>query len=130
MADHPHETSETSPGNVVTVPRADPADVIVRSDAPQWTSWNWEVPESASAYQIEVRSSPEDDGRFSVYAPRLPGAHSEGDTEEHAIANMSDAVGELLRTYRDEKMPIPWRQEGDVKPPGSGERSKWILVSV
>ena len=77
-----------------------------------------------------VRLFPEDDGRFCVYAPRLPGAHSEGETEAHAIASMSDVVRELLRTYRDKKMPIPWREEGDVEPAAPSDRSKWIMVRV
>lgn len=131
MADHLQDASGTSPGDVQTVPRAAPADVIeVRSDAPQWMPDGWEHPEEASAYQIEVRLSADEDGRFSVYAPRLPGAHSAGDTEDDAIANMNDAVPELLRAYRDEKMPIPWRPEGDVKPASPSEKSKWIMVRV
>jgi predicted RNase H-like HicB family nuclease len=44
-------------------------------------------------YRIAVRQS--DEG-FSVSVPGLPGCWSQGDTDEEALANITDAIREYL----------------------------------
>jgi predicted RNase H-like HicB family nuclease len=49
-------------------------------------------------YKIAMHRS--DEG-ISVSVPALPGCWSEGDTEEEALANIQDAIGEYLVGLED-----------------------------
>jgi predicted RNase H-like HicB family nuclease len=49
-------------------------------------------------YKVVLHRS--DDG-YSVHCPGLPGCWSEGATEEEALANISDAIGEYLVAIND-----------------------------
>jgi len=49
-------------------------------------------------YQIVIEES--DEG-FSVSVPSLPGCHSQGETEQEAIENITDAIREYLAAIRD-----------------------------
>jgi predicted RNase H-like HicB family nuclease len=49
-------------------------------------------------YQVVLH--PSDEG-FSVSVPALPGCWSEGDTEQEALDNIRDAIGEYLAALRD-----------------------------
>ena len=49
-------------------------------------------------YSVVLRKS--DEG-FSVSCPGLPGCHSQGNTEEEAIENIKDAIGEYLAAIYD-----------------------------
>lgn len=49
-------------------------------------------------YQIVLEES--DEG-FSVSVPSLPGCHSQGETEQEAIENITDAIREYLAAIRD-----------------------------
>ena len=49
----------------------------------------------------------EDDGRYSVYVPDLPGCASMGRTKKEAVANMREALTCYLEGLRKLKWPIP-----------------------
>lgn len=44
-------------------------------------------------YKVALHESEEG---FSVWVPALPACVSQGDTEEEALANIADAIGEYL----------------------------------
>jgi predicted RNase H-like HicB family nuclease len=49
----------------------------------------------------------EEDGRYSVYVPDLPGCASMGDTYEEAIANIREAVVCHIEGLRLDGQPVP-----------------------
>jgi predicted RNase H-like HicB family nuclease len=49
----------------------------------------------------------EEDGRYSVYVPDLPGCASMGDTYEEAIGNIREAVTCHLEGLRADGLPVP-----------------------
>jgi predicted RNase H-like HicB family nuclease len=49
----------------------------------------------------DVILEPSDEGRFTVYAPALPGCVSEGDSEEEALENIKDAIALWLDSWED-----------------------------
>jgi len=51
---------------------------------------------------------PDENGIYPVYVPRLPGAVSQGSTEQEALENITEAVIALIATYQAENMEIPW----------------------
>lgn len=92
--------------------------VVVHVSDPQW---------APHAYRCHVALLKEEDGTFSVLVLNLPGVVSCGDTEEEAIANVRDAVGEAVQSYEDCATEIPWEENYDVP---EGVKTKWILVNV
>lgn len=57
------------------------------------------------AYPVVVER--EEDGRFSVYVPDLPGCASMGDTYEEALGNIREAVVCHLAGLRADGLPVP-----------------------
>jgi len=49
-------------------------------------------------YRVVLEGSEEG---FSVSVPGLPGCHSQGTTEEEALANITDAISEYLDVVAD-----------------------------
>ena len=49
----------------------------------------------------------EEDGRYSVWVPDLPGCASMGDTRAEALANIREAVAAHIEALRDDGQPIP-----------------------
>ena len=45
--------------------------------------------------RYDVALEPDDDGGYSVSAPAVPGAYSDGDTEAEALENIADAIAIL-----------------------------------
>jgi len=52
--------------------------------------------------EIELVFAPEDDGGYHVYAPDLPGLHSQGGTLEEAIVNGQEALELYVEGLREE----------------------------
>jgi predicted RNase H-like HicB family nuclease len=45
-----------------------------------------------SIQEIELVFEPQDEGSYHVYAPDLPGLHTQGEDMDDAMANASEAV--------------------------------------
>lgn len=85
---------------------------------------------TSRAYVCEVRIVREEEGGFSAYAPQLPGAHSQGETEQEASENIKEAVGSLIRSYLGSNEEIPWVDRSTVGPRQEGEMAKWVTIDA
>jgi predicted RNase H-like HicB family nuclease len=56
--------------------------------------------------EIELVFEPEEEGGYHVYAPDLPGLHTQGETLEDAIANGQEALELYVEALREEGRPI------------------------
>ncbi len=54
----------------------------------------------ADAREIELVFEPQDEGGYHVYAPDLPGLHTQGDDMDDAMANASEAVALYVEGLR------------------------------
>lgn len=61
--------------------------------------------------QYTVVLAREEDGRFSVSVPALPGCHTWGDTYEDAVAMAKDAIDLYLDELRARNEPAPTQTE-------------------
>jgi predicted RNase H-like HicB family nuclease len=52
--------------------------------------------------EIELIFAPEEEGGYHVYAPDLPGLHTQGDTLEEAVANAEEALELYVDGAREE----------------------------
>jgi predicted RNase H-like HicB family nuclease len=57
-------------------------------------------------HEVELVFAPQEEGGFHVYAPDLPGLHTQGDTLEEAIANASEALELYVEGLREEGLPL------------------------
>lgn len=79
---------------------------------------DWELPVLfENAYSCEIRVSRGEDGGFIAYVARLPGVLGQGISSVAAIADVANALHAGLVAYKEEGMPIPWR-EAERKTPG------------
>jgi predicted RNase H-like HicB family nuclease len=56
--------------------------------------------------EVELVFAPQEGGGFHVYAPDLPGLHTQGDTLEEAMANASEALELYVEGLREEGQPL------------------------
>lgn len=54
------------------------------------------------AKEIELIFEPQDEGGFHVYAPDLPGLHTQGDDLEDALTNATEAVALYVEGLRED----------------------------
>jgi predicted RNase H-like HicB family nuclease len=54
------------------------------------------------AKEIELVFEPQDEGGFHVYAPDLPGLHTQGEDLDDAMENASEAVALYVEGLREE----------------------------
>jgi len=90
---------------------------------PEWES----IGKDRHVYRCLAVFHQEESG-YSVFCPQLPGAHSQGETIEEAVANIMEAVGGLIESYIEHQEEIPWNNEFSV-PPDAAEK-RWITVDV
>ncbi len=91
------------------------------------TNIDWEICEP-NTYECKALFCPEDGG-YTVYALRLQGCATQGDTIDEAIANIKDAFRECILSYRDDGKEIPWDDLDDVERP-TGSFEQWVCVYV
>ena len=56
--------------------------------------------------EIEFVFEPQEEGGYYVYAPDLPGLHTQGDSLEEATANAEEALALYVEGAREEGRPI------------------------
>ena len=49
----------------------------------------------------------EEDGGFHAFVPALKGCHTQGDSEDEALANAQEAIAVYLESLRAHGQPIP-----------------------
>ena len=70
------------------------------------------------AKEVELIFEPQEEGGYHVYAPDLPGLHTQGDDLEDAMANANEAVAIYVEGLREDgesldtgvvrrKIPLP-----------------------
>ena len=66
-------------------------------------------------YNYTVILEKESDGGYHAFCPTLKGCHSQGDSVEKAIANITEAIELYLESLRADNQSIP-REDLIVKP--------------
>lgn len=66
----------------------------------------------ATTREVEFVFEPDADGGYHVYAPDLPGLHTQGDSIEDATANAREALELYVEGLRDDGLELP---EGIVR---------------
>lgn len=56
----------------------------------------------AEPTEIEFVFEPQEEGGYHVYAPELPGLHTQGDDLDDAIANAEEALAVYVEGMREE----------------------------
>jgi predicted RNase H-like HicB family nuclease len=56
--------------------------------------------------EIELIFAPQDEGGYHVYAPDLPGLHTQGDTLDEASANAQEALALYVEGMREDGRPL------------------------
>lgn len=81
-------------------------------------------------YECHIWICPESDGGFSVKLPCLPGVCSQGETEEDAIQNITEAFQGAAACYLETDGAIPWLNKDQIEAVPAGTKEKWIVVYV
>ena len=66
-------------------------------------------------YNYTVLLEKEPDGGYHAFCPALKGCHSQGDSFEEAIANITEAIELYLASLKADNLPIP-EEDLIVKP--------------
>ena len=57
--------------------------------------------------EVEFVFEPQPDGGYYVYAPDLPGLHTQGDDLDDAVANAQEALELYVEGLQDDGEPLP-----------------------
>lgn len=71
-----------------------------------WAQGGYHV-SMATRREIEFVFEPDVDGGYHVYAPDLPGLHTQGDSIEDATANAREALKLYVEGLRDDGLELP-----------------------
>ncbi|MFQ5817420.1 MAG: type II toxin-antitoxin system HicB family antitoxin [Terriglobia bacterium] len=55
-----------------------------------------------------------DSGGFVVSCPSLPGCHSQGETQQEALANIREAIRAYLESLQKHNQPVPSEAEVEI----------------
>jgi len=80
-------------------------------------------------YHCHIAMIREEDGSCTAIVLNLPGAASEGGTEEEAMRNVRESIRGLIESYKATGDPIPWKDPVSQDVPDNAD-TKWILVHV
>jgi antitoxin HicB len=58
-------------------------------------------------YEYYVVIEQDEDGRYVISCPALPGCHTEGETYEEAVEMMKDAMSLYLKDMSEDEIPSP-----------------------
>jgi predicted RNase H-like HicB family nuclease len=56
--------------------------------------------------EIELVFAPQEEGGYHVYAPDLPGLHTQGDSLEEAVLNAAEALELYVEGLREDGRPL------------------------
>ena len=70
---------------------------------------------SKQIYNYTVLLEKESDGGYHAFCPILKGCHSQGDSVEEAIANITEAIELYLESLKADNLSIP-KEDLIVKP--------------
>jgi predicted RNase H-like HicB family nuclease len=56
--------------------------------------------------EVELVFAPQEEGGYHVYAPELPGLHTQGDSLEEAMKNAEEALELYVEALREEGRPL------------------------
>jgi predicted RNase H-like HicB family nuclease len=59
-----------------------------------------------SAREVEFVCEPQDEGGYHVYAPELPGLHTQGDSLDEATENAREALALYVDGLREDGRPL------------------------
>jgi predicted RNase H-like HicB family nuclease len=57
--------------------------------------------------EIEFVFEPQEEGGYYVYAPDLPGLHTQGEDLDEAAENAAEALALYVEGLRDDGLPLP-----------------------
>lgn len=67
----------------------------------------WRYPECmAEQSEFEFVFEPQDEGGYHVYAPDLPGLHTQGEDIDDAVENAQEALALYVEGLREEGRPV------------------------
>ena len=61
----------------------------------------------AQVLRVPLILDPQPEGGYTVTSPVLPELITEGDTVEHALENVKDALAAVIEIYEDMGRPLP-----------------------
>jgi predicted RNase H-like HicB family nuclease len=61
----------------------------------------------AESPEFEFVFEPQDEGGYYVYAPDLPGLHTQGENLDEAVENAGEALALYIDGLHDDGLPLP-----------------------
>jgi predicted RNase H-like HicB family nuclease len=72
-------------------------------------SGEWSIKQNL--LRCPVHLLPEEEGGYSVCSANLPGVASQGETEQEALGNITEALKGVIEVYKEQGSPIPWLKD-------------------
>ncbi len=88
----------------------------------------WEVIEPGKRFRALAVVQKDEEGSYYSFSPSLPGAGSQGETPEKALASLEEAIAGCIEAYLSANERIPWVTDPVFEGPGIIKR--WIDINV